>query len=56
MLQFVTCANCGKTMPKHETGNELIDSLEPDMVWCSQMCLDEWEINNETDSKNNKNK
>lgn len=42
MLKFVKCTNCGKTMPKHETENKLLDSVEPERVWCSQICLEEW--------------
>ena len=42
MLKFVKCINCGKTTPKHETGNGLLDSMEPAQVWCSQAYYDEW--------------
>jgi hypothetical protein len=41
-MDFVVCANCGKTMPKQVSGIELLDSMQPEMVWCSQFCYDEW--------------
>ncbi len=43
VLEFVVCENCDKTMPKQETGIELLDNMTPAKVWCSQICLDEWE-------------
>ena len=55
-MKFVVCLNCGKTMPKQETGIEFLDKLEPKAVWCSQSCLDEWEEKrkNESDTRANR--
>lgn len=41
-MDFVICVNCGKTMPKQTSGIELLDDMQPAMVWCSQFCCDEW--------------
>jgi len=41
-LYFIKCINCGKTMPKYISGIELLDSMEPEKVWCSEFCLQEW--------------
>lgn len=42
-MEFVICENCGKTMPKQISGIDLLDSMEPEKVWCSEWCLQEWE-------------
>jgi hypothetical protein len=30
-------------MPKQITGIESFDKMNPELVWCSEFCLQEWE-------------
>lgn len=46
-MEFVVCENCGKTMPKQITGIELLDNMQPEKVWCSEACCQEWIEKNE---------
>lgn len=50
-MEFVQCENCGKIMPKKETGIELLDNMQPEKVWCSEYCYQKWQEKNENSTK-----
>lgn len=50
-MDFVVCANCNKTMPKQETGFEPLDNMTPALVWCCQICKDEWDEKQDKNAK-----